>query len=110
MSHRIIVTIGSSEGERPEVDERFLRRDYQFKREFLMDLAAGVAEDVPTTTEGVSLIYMKVLSGGPVQLYRNLSPEYWTFSDTWLMLEVTDVQRVAVKADVATTLMVYVAS
>lgn len=109
MALQIKLTIGDSQDFRPAVDDRFLRRDYSFSKSFDLSLSAGRKTDLLTSAAEESLIYIKVKSGGPVQVYKDLSPEYWTFSNTWLMFEMSDISRIALKALVDTEVFVFIA-
>ena len=110
MGQMVKMTISDSRRLRAEVDDRFFRRDYSDTKSFDITLAAGVKQDIlPAVTTELAMVYIKVKTGGPVQIYKDFSPEYWTFSDTWMAWDLTNAIRVALKSAVASTVSVYIA-
>ena len=110
MGLKIRVIVGDSTGQRPPIDDRFLRRDYTTTQTRIITLEAGVKADVLDHVNELDLVYVRVNKGGPVQIYKDLSPEYWTFSDTWLAFELDSVSRIALKATVETEVYIHTAS
>jgi len=111
MAIEILTTIRNFSGnnDRPAVVDRFLRHEYSSDQLQQLTLPANIKTLVPLSFTDVKLLYIRCDTGGPVQVYRNLSPEYWTFADTFFVIELSDCYRVCVKASVATTLTIYAA-
>ncbi len=75
-----------------------------------MSLRAGIRTDVPRTDEsGVDFIYIKVLSGGPVRIYKGVSPECWSFSDTYMVFNNHSSGKLSLKSGPDTEVELYLA-
>jgi len=75
-----------------------------------MSLKSGVRTDVPhTDRSGVDFIYLKVLSGGPVNIYKGVSPEYWKFSETYMVFDNLSSGKLSLKSESDTELELYLA-
>jgi len=111
MAIEILTTIRNFSGNnsRPAVVDRFLRREYDVDQTLRLTLSPNVRTTLPFTFNNVELLYVRCVLGGPVYVYRNLSPEHWTVKDTFFVLGLSDCYKISVKSDVATTLTIYAA-
>ncbi len=93
----------------PSVDDVFLRRDYEKVFESNVPLAAGVRTEVRTGIGDIEFLYVSCEDEVVINIYRNLSPEWWEFSRAWFALEVTNCDRISFKAASDTEIYVYAA-
>lgn len=93
----------------PSVDDVFLRRDYEKTFESNVPLTGGVRTEVQTGVGNIEFLYIGCEDEIVVNIYRNLSPEWWSFSRAFLALEVTNCDRISFKAAADTEIYVYAA-
>jgi hypothetical protein len=82
--------------------EPFLRRDYESHQEVFVDLPAGIRTPVNLNLSQVQLVMLQVLDEDEaiVNIYRNLSPEYWQFSKVFAAWEIANCTSISLKSDV----------
>lgn len=93
----------------PSVDESFVRRDYGFYEERTISIGT-TRTTVDTAITDIQFIYAKVTGdAATVNLYKNMSPEWWEFDNTILLYDLSDCDTISFKADASTTLYLYIA-
>lgn len=101
---RVHLKIGQ-DNELPVIDDSFYRRDWPIEQRQIIALTEGVKQEILTTGfSEINLLYIKNLdqdddADGPViHIFRNGSPEYWEFSDTFVAWEIGNCSSIALEA------------
>ncbi len=91
-----------------DAEDRFIRRSYD-EEQILpsVSLTAGTKTEIKVQMSTIQYIYIKVSgNAATVQLFKELSPESWSFTDAWLMIG-TSITSFSLQASVDTTVYIY---
>lgn len=93
---------------RNNIQDLFLRRDYDEVLVYSIQLTGGVKERVQLPTSDIK--YLGLFSDGTkIQVYKNLSPESWSFTDVFLIFEADGCKSVVLNAEEDTEVLVAMA-
>ena len=100
MGFRVVISYYDIEGD--EVHQRnptvISRRDYNKFLEWRMDLAAGIKTDVPLPSGfTIEHLYLESPDDVAIQVYKNLSPEYWEVDKVFMAFDCS-FQQLALQA------------
>jgi len=81
----------------------FLRRDYTDHQEIFVNLSPNFKTAVRVNLSKIEFIMAQVVdeSGAIIDIYRNLSPEYWQFSTHFSAWDVQNCTNISLKSDKA---------
>lgn len=102
----------SSGKELNEIEDVFLRRDYDLQQQYpSLSLSAGVKTEIETPISDVAFLYIRRTGDSAgIQVFKNLSPESYTFDDCFLIIGLDDdVSSVYLEADTDTTVYIFIA-
>ena len=101
----------SSGSELNEITHTFLRRDYTARAQYpSLSLAAGTKTEVETTITDIAYLYIeRTGDSATIQIFKNLSPESYSFDDCFLVVGLDDVNTIYLEADTDTTVCVFIA-
>lgn len=102
----------SSGNELNEIEHVFLRRDYALQQQYpSLSLSAGIKTELETPISDVTFLYIKRTGDSAnIQIFKNLSPESYTFTDCFLIVGLDDdVSEIHLEADTDTTVYIFVA-
>ena len=81
----------------------FLRRDFAQHQELYIDLPAGRRVPANSVLSKIQFIMLRVVDGvedgAIVNIYRNLSPEWWQITDFYGAWEVSNCTALSFKSD-----------
>lgn len=104
-----VITSFDVDGEEADrIHRSYRRRSYTSEYRspaFVVPAAVRTTITVPFDT----IQYIHIETDETLRVYRNLSPEYWTVGDTFLVFDLTDVTQVSVYAADEATLYVHIA-
>lgn len=82
----------------------FLRRDYGAHQEIFVDLTAGIKTAVKINLSTIQFLMAQVIdeSGATIDIYRNLSPESWQFTELFASWDIGNCTNVSLKSDIDT--------
>jgi hypothetical protein len=89
-------------------DHTWLRRSYTSEWEATLTLATGVRTQIQPGFDDIQFVYIRVVSLLDVYVYKNRSPEYWSFDRVFVAFE-TDIDQLSLMAPSEATVYVYVA-
>ena len=81
---------------------------YDLTFEQVMELSAGIKDDV-ALPDGLSIehVYLESVDEEEIQVYKNLSPEYWTFDKVFQVFD-TDISQLALECATATSVYIWI--
>ena len=84
----------------PVYDGRFMRREYPVTQ-VLEFVSSARRRTLQANTSDVKFLYIVAPDGNdvPVRVFKNLSPEYWTFTERFIMFEVANCTGVSFSSD-----------
>ena len=93
-----------------DAEDRFIRRSYDEEQIMpSVPLTAGTKTAIKVQMSTIQYVYVKVSgSAATVQLFKENSPESWSFTDMWLMAG-TSITSFSLEASVDTTVYIYLA-
>lgn len=101
----------SSGLELSDAEDVFLRRDYTLTQQYpALTLSAGIKTELKTALTDINYLYIRRSgSAATIQIFKNLSPESYTFADCYLIVGLSDVTSIYLKASVDTTVYIFIA-
>ena len=91
-----------------DAEDRLIRRSYDEEQIMpSVSLAAGVKTAISVQMGTIQYIYVRVIGdAATIQLFKENSPESWSFTDMWLMVG-TSITSFSLQASVDTSVYIY---